>query len=228
MRHRRSSVSWERETHHTEVARRRVETFWCVNFETEPGVNHGLGEDLWLMQYQYAHGGYAFQGYAAQIASTSKNWNVLCGVHTGDWFVAYRPNKLFYAIGEVIERRTRPRHSGADEHVDTVERTVRDHRHRFFDGIVQYSDTAVLYEDFTDTWTCLSTSPVSHQPKMWQYPQRIDVREWEHVVSQGIRVDGLSNAAAFPAYRQAAFEIKESFFETVAVELRNACAASSV
>jgi hypothetical protein len=177
---------------------------------------------MWLMQYQYSHGGYEFQGHLAQLAATTANWNILMGVKVGDWFAAYLPNSTFYAIGEVIEPRVRARHVGAAMHIDTVARTVRERRHRYLDGVVRYCDAAALYEDFTDQWTCPNAHATENQPSAWQFPQRIEVREWEHVVPRGVQVDGLSSAAPLPAYRRAAFEIPEAFFETIAAKLRDA------
>ncbi len=58
--------------------------YWCVNFDGEAGPNgeqpreyvllHGLEEQLWLMQYQYAHNGHTYQGGANQLAATTTNW----------------------------------------------------------------------------------------------------------------------------------------------------------
>jgi hypothetical protein len=58
--------------------------YWCVNFDAEEQVlGHGIEESLWLMQYQYSHDGYVYQGGENQIASTSKNWNALRAVSPG-------------------------------------------------------------------------------------------------------------------------------------------------
>lgn len=190
---------------------------WCVNFDVEPVLRHGLEGGMWLMQYQYSHDGYAFQGHPAQKAATSANWNILMGVDVDDWFAAYLPPSTFYAIGRVVEPRVRTRYSGATLHTDTVARTVRDHGHRFLDGVVRYCDAAALYEDFTesDSWTCPATQATENQPSAWQYPQRIDVREWELVVPQGVPVDGLGAAVELPAIIRAAFEIPEEFFRRI-------------
>ena len=147
--------------------------WWCVNFDVETVLPHGLAEDMWLMQYQYSHGGYDFQGHPAQVAATSANWNILPRVEPGDWLVAYLANSTFYAIGEVIEQRTRPRHSTAIRHSDTVERTVRQHTHRFLNGVVRYTDAAVFYEDFADPWRCPAGQTTANQPNHWVYPQRM-------------------------------------------------------
>src|SRR5947209_7207010 len=97
---------------------------WCVNFDVELVLQHGLTDGMWLMQYQYSHGGHDFQGHPDQIAATSANWNILRGIEAGDWFAAFLPNSTFYAIGKVIEPRARPRHSAAAQHTDTVACTV--------------------------------------------------------------------------------------------------------
>jgi hypothetical protein len=188
---------------------------WCVNFDLEAVLRHGLATGMWLMQYQYSHDGHDFQGHSAQLAATAANWNILMGVKVGDSFAAYLPNSTFYAIGQVIEPRVRARHVGAAIHTDTVARAVRDHRHRSLDGVVRYCDAVALYEDFTDQWRCPNAQAAGNQPNAWQYPQRIDVREWEHVVPHGVQVDGLSSAAPLPAYRRAVFEVPEEFFERI-------------
>jgi hypothetical protein len=205
---------------------------WCVNFDVEPVLRHGLAEEMWLMQYQYAHGGYEYQGNQDQIAPTSLNLRILPGIEVGDWFAAYLPRQTsrrqgrppkgtFFAIGEVIEPRDRPRHRRAARHFDYVARTVREHSHSFLDGVVGYTDAPVLYEDFTDPWRCPEEQRAENQLSEWLYPQRIDVREWEAVVPSGVQVPGVAAAAPFPAYRQAAFEIPEEFFVTIATVLRN-------
>ncbi len=35
---------------------------WCVNFDVVPVLRHGLVQGMWLMQYQYAHGGTTTKG----------------------------------------------------------------------------------------------------------------------------------------------------------------------
>jgi len=205
---------------------------WCVNFDLESVFQHGLADGMWLMQYQYSHGGYDFQGHRAQIAATSANWKILMGVEAGDWFLAYLRKSTFYAVGEVIEPRLGPRHSSAPQHADTVARTIRERRHQFLDGVVRYSDAAVLYEDFADPWTCPADQTIEKaagqpktrpkQPTAWQFPQRIDVREWEHVIPDGVQVDGLSSAVRFPAFRRAMFEIPEEFFDRALARLKRA------
>jgi serine/threonine protein kinase len=56
-------------------------TYWCVNFDTEGDVilDHGLKEQLWLMQYQYSHGGHAYQGYPGRVGVVK----VVCSPKTG-------------------------------------------------------------------------------------------------------------------------------------------------
>ena len=94
---------------------------------------------------------------------------------------------------------------------------------RFLEGVVRYSDALVLYEDFADAWRCPAAAQTTlNQPSDWEYPQRVDVREWEHVVPDGVQVDGLSIAGLFAAIRRAVFEIPEAFFEAIAAEFRNA------
>ena len=144
--------------------------FWCVNFDAELVLQHGLADAMWLMQYQYSHGGYHFQGHRAQLSATSTNWNLLTRVAVGDWLAAYLRSSTFYAVGQVIEPRVWQRHAGAARHTDTVERTVQEHRHRFLDGVVRYGDAPAAYEDFTDPWTSPNDPAIKHQPVVWQVP----------------------------------------------------------
>ncbi len=195
-------------------------TFWCVNFDIENCVlEHGLDESLWLMQYQYSHDGHTYQGEKGK-AATSRNWNTLRGINPGDWLVAYLPKNRFYAIGEVIEPRLRERHRGQSHQEDTIKRTVLEHKHRFLSGVIRYTDATVLYEDFTDPWNRIVTNSNSRQLEDWRYPQRVDVNDWKHVVRSGVEVEGLAKAVKFPLYRDAAFQIPETFFEKIRIKLQ--------
>lgn len=192
-------------------------TRWCVNFDVEPVLRHGLANGMWLMQYQYSHGGFDFQGHPTHLPATATNWRNLTDVAAGDWFVAYLKPSTFYAIGEVTAPRIRARHIGAALQADTVARTVQDRDHRFLNGVVRYSDAQVLYEDFTesDSWTCPVDPERPNQPSAWQYPQRIDVREWELVVPDGVRLAGLAAEVEAPAIRRAAFKIPDDYFRRI-------------
>jgi hypothetical protein len=193
---------------------------WCVNFDFDKALSHGLSESVWMMQYQYPHGGYDYQGHPGQLAMTTTNWKRVREVNSGDWFVAFVPPSMFFAIRQVTKPRSRKRHTGAAKHTDTVRRTIEEHSHLYLDGVVRYSDAPPFYEDFTDQWTCPGSKRTENQPDVWRYPQRIDVREWEHAVPDGVQVSGLHDAAKF--LRTAVFEITDTFFEVVATELRNA------
>src|SRR5262245_54724176 len=113
--------------------------YWCVNFDGEAGplgdkpredvLNHGLRESMWLMQYQYSDETHNYQGHPRQRAATTRNWNQAGRVQPGDWIVAYLPESTFYAVGEVIEPRVRPRHTNQPNHQDSISRTVSEHRH---------------------------------------------------------------------------------------------------
>jgi hypothetical protein len=76
----------------------------------------------------------------------------------------------------------------------------------------------VYYDDFMDPWVLSGVNSYSEQREEWKYPQRIDVREWEHECA-GMQVDGLAEAVAFPLYRLAVFEIPELFFKTIRAHL---------
>jgi len=195
--------------------------FWCVHFDAEERVlEHGFQESLWLMQYQYSHGGHAYQGGRKQITAASKNWNALREIKPGDWLVAYLRSKRFFAIGKAIEPRSRERHHGQPHREDTVERTVKEHAHRFLSGVVRYADAPAFYEDFTDSWSRRVTNDFSHQPEVWRYPQRIDVDGWREVVRSGVEVKGLADAVPRPQIRLAAFQIPKPLFETIKLQLQ--------
>lgn len=163
--------------------------YWCVNFDGDAELDHGLDCNLWLMQYQYAHGGFDFQ----EKNRTTINWKSACQIVPGDYLVAYLPRR-FYAIGQVISPRLLSKPSGVTIHKDRVERTITEKQHKFFDGVVQYQDAAAFYEDFTDTKTKSFPAPrggKSRQPKTWKYAQRVDVAEWKLVNDEGVPVVGL-------------------------------------
>jgi hypothetical protein len=203
---------------------------WCVNFDTELTIlQHGLSEQLWLMQYQYSHGGHTYQGHPDQIASTTTNWRrVLPHIQPGDWLVAYlaRPPR-FFAVGQVIEPRERARDQGHPRHEDTVERTTNEHRHLHFDGLVRYTDTPAAYEDFTDPWDHRGANPRSGKEEVWRYPQRIDVRQWLHHVPGGVTVPGLNDVVGVGGgMTRAAFVLPDDFYAQILQALRGAAHAT--
>jgi hypothetical protein len=181
-------------------------------------LQHGLDpeEAAWLMQYQYPHGAFDYQ----RPADTSRNWNIMPEVKAGDWLVAYCRDVTFYAVGEVIGPRTRSRHSGATQNSDTVQQTVQRQGHLYLSGLVRYEDAPVFYEDFTDPWRHPLSPPRPGQPSAWLYPQRIDVRAWENVVTGGVRVPGMSDHVPFPDFRNAAFVIPEKYFQEIVAALQ--------
>jgi hypothetical protein len=197
---------------------------WCFNFDAEPTtLRHGLSEKLWLMQYQYSHGEFKYQGHPDQIASTTNNWRlVLPRIRPGDWLVAYlaRPAR-FFAVGQVIEPRERSRYQGQPRHIDTVERTTAEHRHLHLDGVVRYSDTPAAYEDFTDPWHHRAINSRSGGEEVWRYPQRVDVEEWLHYVPAGVTVPGLNEVVGVGGgMTRAAFVIPADFYAMILERLR--------
>ncbi len=192
--------------------------YWCLNFDPTVGVRalqHGADESLWLMQYQYSDHRQVNQG-GDQKSQTSGAWAAVEKIEIGDWCVAYLPPRRFFAIGEVIEPRKRERHLNKPIHQDSIERTIREHRHLYFDGVIYYVESDVLYEDFTDDWNI--TFPKDGRLETYKYPQRIDVEEWLHAVPSGIRLRGLRDAAS-NRQRDVVFEIDQDFFDTVRREL---------
>lgn len=192
-------------------------TYWCANFDAGAVVDHGLDINAWLMQYQYEHGGFEYQGNKRQKGKTTSAWKSLCEISIGDWILAYLTGNRFFAIGQI--RRPRKALKGG-AHLDTVARTVAEARHMFLDGIVRYRDAEAFYEDFTDSWSLPIEPPRPGQPPDWRYAQRIDVTRWEHVVADGIIVPGLSAAAPLPEYRKPIFQVHADFFHRVSEELR--------
>lgn len=190
--------------------------YWCVNFDCTPILEHGIEIKSWLMQYQYEHGGYAYQ--AKKKANLTKAWNAVRGVSTGDWLLAYLSHKTFYAIGEVISPRA---FSDVKSVVSTdkVVRTLDESSHRFFKGIVRYSDAPMFYEDFSDLWRYKTQSMENGDPPTFPYAQRIDVESWKHFYQNGIIADGLADASQ-KRYRQAIFQIKKDFFDVVSDALK--------
>lgn len=155
--------------------------YWCVNFDAEACLHHGIERSLWLMQYQYSddHGN-EFQG-GRQQAATTKNWKRLKEVQVGDRFVAYLRGNKFFAVGTVISpRRSKTAHDQTDSVDDYVTRR-RSHEHD--SDYVYY--TPAFYEDFTDEWRYPDIP-------LMRYAQRIDVEEWRCYVPDGISVKGLN------------------------------------
>ena len=160
--------------------------YWCVNFDSEACLQHGIKRNLWMMQYQYAddHGN-EHQGY--KKGAISRNWNQVGKIKPGHWFVAYLPGKRavtgnpFYAVGKVIApRRAKTAHDPA-ETIQNYLKRQRSHDHDT--GYIYY--TPVFYEDFTDKW-------VDPTDKISRYAQRVDVERWLHFVSDGVTVKGLN------------------------------------
>lgn len=192
-------------------------TYWCANFDGGPVLDPGFEINAWLMQYQYEHGGFEFQGNRRQKGKTTATWKSLCDISIGDWILAYLSGSTFFAIGQVCLPR---KVSRGDGHTDTVSRTVSEARHIHLDGIVRYTDAEAFYEDFTDTWNLSIDPRRPNQPQHWLYPQRIDVTRWENVVPDGITMSGLARAAPFPECRKPIFQVDASFFRNVADQLR--------
>jgi hypothetical protein len=186
--------------------------YWCVNFDSETSLAHGIEKNLWMMQYQYAddHGN-EHQGY--KKGRISSNWRRLAKVKPGHWFVAYLPGNRavsgnpFYAIGQVITPR-RPK--TAHDHADTIEDYLtRQRSHDHDSGYVYY--TPVFYEDFSDKW-------IAPDDKISRYAQRIDVEAWRHFVPDGVSVTGLNRVPRHKTVN-AVFEIDKEFFERIRAAL---------
>jgi hypothetical protein len=186
---------------------------WCVNFDHERCLKHGIKRNLWMMQYQYEDDfGNVFQG--DRKPSTTANWRRLTQIRAGDRFVAYLPKNrshtgnAFFAVGRVCTPR---KPAKSDAHVFTVAEYVRNRRsHEFKSGVVHYTDAPVFYEDFDDRWR-------SDDPLM-RYAQRIDVEQWLHFDANGIPwLPGLD----IPPYeiQRAFFRIDKKAFDKITKQL---------
>ncbi len=163
-----------------EKAEHQQPRYWCLNFDSVDVLNYGLANSVWMMQYQYAHGGQTNQGH--KIRRITANWNAAKRIKPGDWCVAYLKGSKFYAIGKAISPRKKMTHQ------DTVQRTlggtpVTERRHLYYDGVVYYADAAgAFYEDHGDTFAVTwSSSDYEQAPlETYSYPQRIDVDKWQY------------------------------------------------
>jgi hypothetical protein len=182
--------------------------YWCVNFDSEACLQHGIKRNLWMMQYQYADGhGNEHQGY--KKGAISRNWHQMGKIKPGHWFVAYLPGNRavsgnpFYAVGKVITpRRARTAHDPAD----TIQNYLKQQRSHDHDtGYVYY--TPVFYEDFKDKW-------VDPNDKISRYAQRVDVDRWLHFVPEGVSVKGLNLVTRHKTVN-AVFEIDRDFFDGI-------------
>lgn len=206
--------------------------FWCVNFDGDAGplgneareyvLREGLRESAWLMHYQYAHHGNTFQGNSDQLAATTKNWRAAAKIEVGDSLVAYLKPKRVFAVGQVVPRKHRDRYRGHEIHNDTIERTTKKRSHQYFDGIVEYIDAGAMYEDFTSTWSLPLTNDHTGEQEIWPYPQRVDVHAWQHVVPNGIKVEGPWRNVPPYLIQLSVFEIPEEFFNAIERELKAA------
>jgi hypothetical protein len=174
--------------------------FWCVNFDSEDCLRHGIHRKLWMMQYQYADDqGHVFQD-GRQRSATTRNWRRMKEIDAGDRFVAYLPGNRFYAVGTVI----RPRMAkSSDNSIEEYVARKRSHEHET--GRVYY--TPVFYEDFTDNWR-------HPGDPLMRYAQRIDVDEWQHYVPHGVVEKGL-NKIKRPELQMAAIRITKGYFNRI-------------
>jgi hypothetical protein len=190
--------------------------YWCLNFDphTDPDqhrmLNYGLDQSLWLMQYQYPDKDHVYQG-GTMLSATTRNWRTLGKIKPGDQCLAYLPNSMFYAVGDVIKRRQRARHQEQPFMPDDIGRTTTEHSHKHVEGIVEY--TPVFYEDFTDNFQI--EYDLNPGIEVYRYAQRIDVRKWRYVVRSGIKCRGLLAAVIDGTVRDTVVEIDEEFFESV-------------
>ncbi len=179
--------------------------YWCVNFDLEVCLQHGIGRKLWLMQYQYAddHGN-DFQG-GTQIAASTSIWRRMKEIQVGDRLAAYLPAMRFFAVATVIAPRRR---RTAGDRTDTIDNYVeRKRAHDVRSGFVYYTGAPAFYEDFSDKWR----HPDDPETR---YAQRIDVDEWRYYVPGGAQVRRWPKIPPYEV-QKAAFRISKSFFERI-------------
>lgn len=154
--------------------------YWCANFDFGLCLEHGIRNNFWMMQYQYADKyGNEFQG-GKQKAATTKIWKRMKEIKTGDWLVAYLPKNKFFAFGKVILPRKRKAPGSVYDTVDAY--LERRDSHRYKTGYVFYGDAPVFYENFSGKWR-------PPYDKLARYAQRIDVDEWQDFVPDGVEVE---------------------------------------
>ena len=178
---------------------KNVPRYWCANFnpddQAEARLEYGFMNNLWLMQYQY---GQQKQG------PVTNNWENAKRVEPGDILVAYvsQPAR-FFGIGRVRGPRL------PADHTDTIQRTLKQHEHRFTDGIVHYQDGPAFYENLTNG---------NGFDGAWG--QRLDVEKWNFVNGAGMPApDGFGQQMRGFA-RAALVEISPEYFGTIERELR--------
>jgi hypothetical protein len=187
--------------------------YWCVNFDSEYCLEHGIKHQLWMMQYQFEDHRQEFQSY--KPGAISRNWKSLGKISEGDWFIAYLKKNRYFAIGKVREPR---RLQTPDDPTKTIAAYLADERsHNYKTGYIYY--TPVFYENFSDEWR-----HPRHKPT--RYPQRIDVEEWQYFIPEGIIEGGLQ-----PFVRKnphlAVVRVDRPFFLRIKKRLMEAQAADS-
>lgn len=147
------------------------------------------------MQYQY--------GEQAQ-GKVTINWRTAQRIVPNDWLVMYlsKPARCF-AIGKVISPRLPATHH------DSVERTLRECRHLYNNGIVLYNDAPAFYENFDD--------PLVNSDEPWA--QRIDVEDWLYFVGDAEPFQPNRIGDHFirpgPSFIETIYGIDETLFEQI-------------
>ncbi len=192
--------------------------YWCVNFDGESQLKHGLRNKLWLMQYQYEDDkGNRHQG-GHQKSATTRNWRQMKNVAVGDTLVAFLNGGRFFAIGTVIKPRRSK--TPADHSGDIEDYVSRKRSHDIRRGRVFY--TNVFYENFDDKWR-------NKRDPLARYAQRIEVDCWAPLVPKGVSIPGLlagsgdfAEIEPIPVndIQLACFPLSVSQFEIIASRLR--------
>ncbi len=172
-----------------------MKEYWCVNFDNEENLRHGIENRCWMMGYQYPRPG---QPPSDKNHLISSNWRRLLEISNGDEFVAYLKPNLFFATGKVTtpHRRKRP-----SDKTDTIEEYL-ERKKPYSKGVIYFTD--VVYENFTDG--------------MNYYPVRIDVDVWTNFQNDGVSTKVIGDLGP-NQIQMAAFRISKAKFDRISNDL---------
>ena len=172
-----------------------MKKYWCVNFDNEENLRHGIENRCWVMGYQYPRPG---QPPSDKNHLISANWRRLLKISKGDEFVAYLKPNLFFATGKVTtpHRRKRP-----FDKTDTIDEYL-ERKKPYSKGFIYFTD--VVYENFTDG--------------MSYYPVRIDVDVWTNFQNDGVSTKVIGDLGP-NQIQMAAFQISKAKFDRILKDL---------
>ncbi|HEV8059002.1 MAG TPA: HNH endonuclease [Gemmataceae bacterium] len=170
--------------------------YWCVNFDNDAWLSHGIENRCWMMGYQYAENE---DDPPNRRAAITKNWRRAKEIKAGDRMVAYLKGQRFFATGTVITPR-RPKTNR--DRADSIEQYL-ERREPYQTGFI-YFPPSVVYQNFTD--------------ECRESPVRIDVEGWANYVPGGVVVKVVGGIPV-NEHQKAAFAIEKLDFNRIAREL---------